>query len=83
MISRHARRRREDTGKVLERLKDMDITKDIPVIAVTANAMLDDINNAKKSGFEEYVTKPIDIAKFSAMIKKLVAGSNGKEETVS
>ncbi|WP_144391600.1 response regulator [Pleionea sediminis] len=72
-----------DGYQVLERLKDMDITKDIPVIAVTANAMLDDINNAKTSGFEEYVTKPIDIAKFSAMINKLVVDSNGKEETIS
>ena len=35
-------------------------TRDIPVIAVTAAAMPEQIEQARAAGFAEYVTKPID-----------------------
>ena len=53
-----------DGYQVLKILKaDKDLMK-IPVIAVTANAMLRDIEYGKAAGFNDYVTKPIDIEKF-------------------
>lgn len=42
-------------------LKTMPETRDIPVIAVTADAMLHDIRNARNAGFHAYLTKPIDL----------------------
>lgn len=41
-------------------LKDDLLTKDIPVIAVSANALQDDIKWAEQTGFVDYLTKPLD-----------------------
>ena len=54
--------------QVLEILKaDADL-KHIPVIAVTANAMLRDIERGKAAGFVDYVTKPVDVVKFLGIV---------------
>ena len=57
-----------DGYQVLEILKKNPKLADIPVIAVTANAMPRDIFKGKQAGFTEYVTKPIDVEKFLAVI---------------
>jgi PAS domain S-box-containing protein len=53
-----------DGFEALEKLKNNSNTRDIPVIALTANAMSGDIERGKAAGFVEYLTKPIDIARF-------------------
>lgn len=55
---------------VLDHLKADSETKKIPVIAVSANAMKEDINWALTKGFDEYVTKPIDVPSFLSVITK-------------
>lgn len=55
---------------VLDHLKADVETKNIPVIAVSANAMEADINRALTKGFDEYVTKPIDVPSFLSVITK-------------
>ena len=47
-------------------------SKNIPVIAVTANAMQRDIDNAYQAGFTDYITKPIDLHKLFAAIRKVL-----------
>jgi len=42
-------------------LKSETATQDIPVIAISANAMPNEIDNAKAHGFSHYLSKPIDI----------------------
>lgn len=42
-------------------LRNMKPTRKIPIIAVTANAMTDDIQTGLDVGFEEYITKPINV----------------------
>ncbi|PKM90168.1 MAG: histidine kinase [Firmicutes bacterium HGW-Firmicutes-12] len=59
-----------DGYELLQHLKMLPETKDIPVIALTANAMSRDIIRGKEAGFEEYMTKPIDIEKFKKVIFK-------------
>ncbi|MFZ6871348.1 response regulator [Undibacterium sp. Di27W] len=49
-------------------LHDDPKTAHIPVIAVTANAMPADLEKGNSAGFFSYVTKPIDIEKFSEVI---------------
>ncbi|MFZ6742481.1 response regulator [Undibacterium sp. JH2W] len=49
-------------------LHDDPKTAHIPVIAVTANAMPADLEKGNSAGFFAYVTKPIDIEKFSEVI---------------
>ncbi len=58
--------------QVLEILKADARLKDIPVIALTAAAMPCDIERGRAAGFSEYLTKPLDIAKFNALLDKLL-----------
>ncbi len=48
----------------LKQLKNFEETKEIPVIALSANAMQSDIKKAMQCGFEDYITKPVDVNLF-------------------
>jgi len=48
----------------LKHLKGYEETRDIPVIAVSANAMEKDVAMAMSAGFNSYIIKPFDIPKF-------------------
>jgi CheY-like chemotaxis protein len=51
----------------------------VPVMAVTAKAMLLDHDRILAAGFDAYVTKPIDIAKLRERVDELL-GSSRKGE---
>ncbi len=42
-------------------LKALEETRNTPVIAISANAMPKDIQEAMDAGFDDYITKPIDV----------------------
>jgi len=44
--------------------------RQVPIIAISANAMTNDINTALSNGFDDYLTKPIDVNSFSKTIEK-------------
>lgn len=48
-----------DGEEVLKRIREDVLTKDIPVIALTAHAMIGDREKYISKGFNEYVEKPI------------------------
>ncbi len=50
--------------EALKILQDDDKCKNIPVIALSANAKKDDIEKTLNMGFKAYITKPINITKF-------------------
>lgn len=60
--------------EVLEKLKENDLCKDIPVIALSANAMPKDIKKAEEAGFDGYITKPIDIKELLDVVEKNALG---------
>jgi len=50
---------------------------DVPVIALTANAMREDSDNCRAAGMNDYLTKPFDVAELLAMLNKwLPSGSS-------
>lgn len=55
---------------VFDRLKTMEQTKDVPVIAVSANAIPQDIQYALDKGFDNYVTKPFNTKEFLTIIRE-------------
>ncbi len=58
----------EATRKI--RSLDLPDAKTIPIIAMTANAFVEDIQESKEAGMTEHLSKPLDIAKVIATISK-------------
>ncbi len=58
--------------RVLEILQNDPETANIPVIAISANAMTHDIAEGLKAGFVEYITKPINVAHFIETIDRVM-----------
>jgi CheY-like chemotaxis protein len=44
------------------------------VVALSAHAMSGDAERARAAGFDDYITKPIEIAKFPAQVERALAG---------
>jgi len=63
--------------EVLKQLKSRRDTRDIPVIAVSADAMPKHIEKAQVAGFQEYVTKPFDFAHLNEIIDNALAVGAG------
>ena len=48
--------------EALKKLKSFKETRTIPVIAMSANATKSEITKGLKAGFDDYLTKPIQVA---------------------
>jgi two-component system, cell cycle response regulator DivK len=59
---------RMDGWEVARQLKGDESTRTLPVIAVTAHAMVGDREKALSAGCDEYVTKPLD---FTILLEKI------------
>lgn len=44
----------------------------IPIVAMTANAFIEDISRAKKAGMTEYVTKPVDFVQLEQIMREFL-----------
>ncbi len=55
---------------VLQRLREDQATSNIPVIAITANAMSRDYERGMAAGFTDYLTKPLDVAAFVKVLER-------------
>jgi len=63
-----------DGLEVLKRIRQDQELKHIPVVALTANAMLGDREKYLNAGFDEYVSKPIvDVNEFVSSLRRLIA----------
>jgi len=54
--------------EVLERLRNDAVTRDIPVIIISADATVRQIDRLKAAGARNYLTKPLDIPEFFRVI---------------
>jgi signal transduction histidine kinase/ActR/RegA family two-component response regulator len=64
-----------DGYAVLRCLREHPATREIPVVAVSANAMPGDVARGRAAGFADYLTKPLDIRRLDAVVDALVRGS--------
>ena len=62
-----------DGWAVLRCLLEHPATRDIPVVAVSANAMPADIERGKAAGFAAYLTKPLDVRRLMEVVDRLLA----------
>jgi signal transduction histidine kinase/HAMP domain-containing protein/ActR/RegA family two-component response regulator len=58
--------------EALRHLKNDPSTWDIPVIAISANAMERDVKKGLAAGFTDYLTKPLDIPKLLTLLDTLL-----------
>ncbi|MDP1928866.1 MAG: response regulator [Thiobacillus sp.] len=68
-----------DGYQLLSVLKAEASLKAVPVVAITANAMPRDIERGKIAGFADYLTKPLDVERFSAVIDRLLGIKHADE----
>lgn len=62
-----------DGYEVLTRLRALEKTRDIPVVAITANAMPDDVSRGQQAGFTDYLTKPLDVEHVIRVVDEILS----------
>ena len=61
-----------ETTKVIRNLPDRPDGKEIPIIAMTANAFAEDVQAALDAGMDDHVAKPMDMDILISAIEKCV-----------
>ena len=62
-----------DGYRVLAKLRAIAALRQVPVVAVTANALPKDIARGMAAGFHDYVTKPLDVPAFTQHVQTWLA----------
>jgi two-component system cell cycle response regulator DivK len=66
-----------DGMEALRRLRESPRTADIPVVAVTAQAMKQDRERVLRAGFNGYVEKPISVRAFPDQVRRFLSDDGG------
>lgn len=61
-----------------QRIKNTEGLNEMPIIAITAKAMPSDVEKGMQAGFEDYLTKPLDIVEFLALIDRYLSNNSGQ-----
>ena len=61
-----------DGFETIKKIRADEQTKNLNVYAITAQAMLDDIDIIKKSGFDDLITKPVNASTLSFKIQQAI-----------
>lgn len=69
-----------DGWEVARRLKANQATASIPIIALTAHAMVGDRDRALDAGCDDYDTKPVEFKRLLGKIDAFVATASGPHE---
>ena len=66
-----------DGIEALGRIRADDRTKAIPVVALTAQAMAGDREHFLESGFDGYISKPVDVMEFIQTVANYLEDDDG------
>jgi CheY-like chemotaxis protein len=61
--------------EAVRRLRESPETRNIPVIGLSAAALVSDTKRAKDAGFYRYLTKPVKVDELTAVLEDLLAGA--------
>jgi len=67
-----------DGWEATRRLKAHETTRHIPVIALTAHAMMSDRRRALEAGCDDYDTKPVEFVRLMAKIESILGPETGR-----
>jgi len=64
----------EDGFGALKKIRAAERLKDIPVVAVTAEASVEQMEKSRISGFDGFLGKPLDPDRFPEQIRRILVG---------
>ena len=64
----------EDGYGAQKKIRAAERFKSVPIVAVTAEASLDQMNKAKAAGFDGFLGKPLDADRFPDQIRRIMNG---------
>ncbi|MGB8214728.1 MAG: response regulator [Anaerolineales bacterium] len=64
----------EDGYGALKKIRASERLKQVPIVAVTAEASLEQMDKAKASGFDGFLGKPLDPDRFPDQIRHIING---------
>jgi CheY-like chemotaxis protein len=64
-----------DGFEVLKKIKNSPTLQTIPVVAISANAMPDDVEKGYRAGFDEYITKPIELPRLIELVNRYLGST--------
>lgn len=64
----------EDGYGAMKKIRASERLKDVPIVAVTAEASLEQMNKARAAGFDGFLGKPLDPDKFPEQIRRILTG---------
>jgi CheY-like chemotaxis protein len=67
---------------VLKRLKADPRTRNIPVLVLTADASKGTAERLRRLGANEFVSKPLDVRRFLAVIQAYINNAEGPDSSV-
>lgn len=71
-----------EATRMIRSLEDPDLAA-VPVIAVTANAFAEDIQDAMDAGMDGHIAKPLDPQMIEKVLRPLILGSCGADEDIN
>jgi CheY-like chemotaxis protein len=66
--------------EVLKRLRQDQLTRDIPVVVISADATARQISRLKAAGAHAYLTKPLDISEFFRVVEETMRSRHREME---
>ncbi len=67
-----------EATKIIRKSNDNNINSSIPIIAISARALQQDIENCLNIGFNDYIVKPINLKEFLKKIEDILGEENKK-----
>jgi two-component system cell cycle response regulator DivK len=64
----------EDGYGALKKIRAAERLKSIPIVAVTAEASMEQMDKARASGFDGFLGKPLDPDRFPDQIRRILSG---------
>jgi len=64
----------EDGYSAMRKIRQSTRLKSTPIVAVTAEASLEEMNKARQAGFDGFMGKPLDPDRFPDQIQKILSG---------
>ena len=71
-----------DGNTLTAKLKSIPYFKNIPIVAITANALKGDRERSMQAGYDGDIEKPIDVDSFPGKIEYYLNGKNGQEHDI-